>query len=406
MSIAPSADRERYELIDALRGAALAGVLLMNLGEFSLFEHLDTAQRQALATAGFDRWAGLLLHVVVEGKAITVFSLLFGLGFAMQLERASRAGVDGLHLYLRRLGVLLAIGLLHACLLWSGDILMRYALLALVLLPFRHASDRALLGIGLTLGVCWPLATPLMSALTSALISDKAMDAEQLAVFGSGSYGATIAQHTAVTAWTWLSDWGVIPFVFARFLLGYWAGRKRLLQAPVQHRVLLRRIALAAGAIGVAATLAVLLHARLTSTDPGPAITPGQIASEIGRQIGILGLGIAYACSFGLLWLQPAWQRGLRWLVPVGRMAVSNYLAQSVAGVLIFYGWGLGVGPRFGVAGILVAWAVLFAAQVVWSRWWLRRFRFGPMEWLWRALTYGQRPPMRREDPETAPQGM
>lgn len=402
MPIAPSADRERYELIDALRGAALAGVLLMNLGDFSLFERLDPAQRQALPTAGFDRWAGLLLHVVAEGKAITVFSLLFGLGFAMQLERASRTEVDGLHLYVRRLSVLLAIGLLHACLLWSGDILLRYALLALVLLPFRHVSDRALLGIGLALGVCWPLATPLMSSLTSTLVSDKAMDAEQLAVFGSGSYGATVAQNIAVTAWTWLSSWGVIPFVFARFLLGYWAGRKRLLQAPVQHRVLLRRIGLAAAAIGVVATLMVLVHAHLTPTDQVPVATHGQIVAEIGRQIGILGLGIAYACGFGLLWLQPAWQRGLRWLAPVGRMAVSNYLAQSVAGVLIFYGWGLGVGPRLGVAGILVAWVVLFAAQIVWSHWWLQRFRFGPMEWLWRALTYGHRPPMRREVPAIA----
>jgi uncharacterized protein len=95
-----------------------------------------------------------------------------------------------------------------------------------------------------------------------------------------------------------------------------------------------------------------------------------------------------------LLFLQPAWQTRMRVLAPMGRMALTHYLMQSVLGIVLFYGIGLGIGPRWGVAGWLAAWALIFFAQVGLSHWWLARFRFGPAEWLWRSMTYGRPQPM------------
>jgi uncharacterized protein len=111
---------------------------------------------------------------------------------------------------------------------------------------------------------------------------------------------------------------------------------------------------------------------------------------------GALKLGLAYAAIFVLLFQRATWRRWLQLFAPVGRMALTNYITQTVVAIALFYGIGLGIGPRFGLVGVLVSGAIIFAVQIALSHWWLARFHFGPLEWLWRSLTYGQRPPMRR----------
>jgi uncharacterized protein len=117
--------------------------------------------------------------------------------------------------------------------------------------------------------------------------------------------------------------------------------------------------------------------------------------------IAPLALGIGYAAGFVLLYQRPAWQRRLRVLAPVGRMALTHYLSQSVLGVMLFYGVGLGLGPRWGMAGVLGACVLIFAAQVLLSHLWLARLRYGPLEWLWRWMTYGGPPPRMRQGPDS-----
>ena len=397
---APVGGQERLHLIDALRGFALAGVLLANLVSFSLYGYLDEAQRAALPTASLDQVLWVLRRALVNDKAITIFSMLFGLGFALQLERARQRGVDGLRVYVRRIAILLAIGAIHAYLVWWGDILLIYAGLALLMIPFRHASNRTLLWTGLLVALfAEPLLAPLMEIVIADWPSEEQMDVANLAAFSSPSYVTALRQNIVFANWTWLGWWDYIPFVFGRFLLGYWAGRMYLLQDPVRNRALITRLFFAGLAIGVLGTLfglglaqdSLQLEARL----PWLGTNIGDFLTTPLRLAGPLGLGIAYAMGFTLLFLVPRWQAWLNVLAPVGRMALTNYLTQSVVCITLFYGIGFGVGPRHGLALQSLVWALLFLAQVALSHWWLARFRFGPMEWLWRTLTYGSLQPMR-----------
>jgi len=395
--LVPSTGTERIELIDALRGFALAGVLLANLDPLSLYYFLDEAARARLPTAGFDMWAAYATNLLVTGKFITLFSLLFGFSFSVQLERARAKGA-GLAPYLRRIAVLLLIGCLHTYLLWWGDILLVYALLALALVAFLPVPDRWLLITGLVLALSWPLAKPLIEQMQPpGLASEAQMHATSLAAFSSDSVAAAFTQNIAFANWNRWASWGVLPFVFADFLLGYWAGRKRLLHEPLTHTALLRTLVLAGGLAGLVASVAApRLEASSAAAEGLGAVALTGLGVVLER-LGPLGLGCAYAAGFALLFQRPAWQRWLRWLAPVGRMALTNYLIQTPVCLALFYGIGLGFGPAGGYPGRFTAWALIFAAQVAFSHWWLARYRFGPVEWVWRSATYGRAQLLRRE---------
>lgn len=120
------------------------------------------------------------------------------------------------------------------------------------------------------------------------------------------------------------------------------------------------------------------------------------------RNLAPLNLALFYLSAFVLLFQRPAWRARLGLLAPVGRMALTNYLAQTVVAIALFYGVGLGIGPRFGMVGVCVATLAIFPLQLAASAWWLRRYRFGPLEWLWRSLTYGRMQPMRRDHRRSA----
>lgn len=396
----PVVDRpgsERLALIDALRGFALAGVLLVNLGGFSLYYFMDDTARATLPSAGFDRWAWLLVQILVQDKALTLFSLLFGLGIAIQVEQARSKGT-GIAPILRRLAVLLAIGLLHAHLFWWGDILTIYAVLAFGLIVLRRLPDVAFLIGGLGLGLFWFLLAPVAEVLKPDDWPEQTrVYADTFAIFSGNDIAATLRQNASVAHWMWLEMWGVLPFVFARFLLGYWAGRKLLLHDPATHRRLLRAILIVGGSVGLAAVIAIewIDAAQLTDT----LLRDGrysEFALRLLRRIGPLGMGLAYAAGFALLFLRPGWQRWLQWLAPVGRMALSNYLMQTVVCMWLFYGIGLGIGPAYGYLTRLPVWVAIFGAQIGLSHWWLARFRLGPAEWLWRSIAEARRLPMRR----------
>lgn len=387
---------DRLPLIDALRGFALAGVLLVNLGGFSLYYFMDDAGRAALPTAGFDAWARLIVQILVQDKALTLFSLLFGLGIAMQVERAEATGA-GIQPVVRRLLVLLGIGLIHAHLFWWGDILTIYAAMAFALLSVRRLSDAALLIGALLLGLLWFVLAPVVNAVMPDDFPEQAqVYAHTFDVFRHAGIADTLRQNIAVTHWMWWEMWSVFPFVLARFMLGYWAGRKRLLQDPASHRGLLRGILIGGGLIGISSVVAIewIESMRLTES-----LLHGSRLDEFGlrllRRVGPLGMGVAYAAGFALLFLRPEWRRWLRLLAPAGRMALSNYLMQTLVCIWLFYGIGLGIGPSAGFVARLSVWAMLFGLQMAFSAWWLARFRLGPMEWVWRSIADGRRAPMR-----------
>lgn len=389
----PVAPHERQPLIDALRGLALAGVLLANLGYLSLYDFTTDAARAGMASAPFDLIALKAMEWLVNSKAITVFSLLFGLGFAIQLERAQARGAGGLRHYLRRLGWLLAIGLAHSYFIWWGDILTIYAAVGLLLVLFRHAPDRLLLWGGLFIAVLLPtLIGPWMNALLDGESQRASIYARSLVAFQSSSWRETFAANTALVHWTRLMNWSLICFVLGRFLLGYWAGRRQLLQRAEQHLPLLRRILwVAAASALVAGGLLLLCNANPEWREQ----TWGRLLRGSMFRLTPLALAVAYVAAFALLFQRTRWRAALGLLAPLGRMALTNYLVQSVLGIALFYGIGLGIGPWTGTVGWLLAWLGILAAQIAFSHFWLARFRYGPCEWAWRSLTYGKWQPIR-----------
>lgn len=409
IALAPTTGGERISLLDALRGFALAGVLFVNMGALTLPYYLTSAQRAALPTAGFDKLAEIAMVYFAYGKFITLFSLLFGLGFSVQLMRAKERGGDARGVYIRRLLVLLLIGLAHATLLWWGDVLVLYAVLGFALLLFRNASNRTLLWTGLALAcIGSPLLRlvvgPLVESATAGLPSMAEAKSRALAAFSGDDYAGIVRANLLFEAVYFSRNWTEPFVIFSRFLLGFWAGRVLLFHRPADHRVLLAQIFGWGAAVGLLGNGVAVLryYFDLTVRLPLLAGSVGAVVLDMFIAIGTLALGAAYATGFALLFLRPAWRPRLEVLSPVGRMALTNYLGQTVICLLIFYGIGLGVGPRFGYPGLLAAFVLIFAMQIAFSRWWLKRFRFGPAEWMWRSLVYGRAQLIRAVTPPAA----
>ncbi|UGB36992.1 DUF418 domain-containing protein [Frateuria soli] len=401
----PVVPEERYALIDALRGFALAGVLLINLQYLSVYALLPASSQTMLPTAAFDAMAVAVTEWLVNVKFITLFSLLFGFGFALQLERARARGAGGVARYARRLLVLAFIGAVHGFFVWWGDILLTYAVVGLLMLAFVRVPDRVLVALGIVTAVALPsLLKPWMHPLLSAMPGQAEVSAASVQAFTSTSWSRTLHANLMFSGWERVSSLALVSFVLGRFLLGLWAGRRGLLQRPLEHLPLLRRLCSWGFSIGVTAWLlswaGMAPHAALPRLHGGARVLVLRLLDGVAP----LALAIGYAAGFVLLYQRPGWQRRLGVLAPVGRMTLTHYLSQSVLGVVLFYGIGLGLGPRWGMAGVLGAWVLIFGTQVLLSHLWLARFRYGPVEWLWRWMTYGGPPPRMRPGPEGTPE--
>jgi uncharacterized protein len=399
----PVRNGERIALLDVLRGFAILGIVLFNFGPMWPTE--------GLPFSAADAQLGFLVEVLVHGKFYSLFSLLFGIGFAVFLMRAQARGADAVALFRRRLAGLLLIGLAHTTLIWFGDILTLYALLGFALIPFRRWSDRALLRAAVIVLVLpiplYGIAALAASASGIAQPAGSGMPAPLLrgiAAFRDGSYADVVEANllfTAAGVVRRLLNMQLVR-VFGMFLLGFWAGRVGLFADLAAHRVLLRRLLLLGVLVGLpGSTLAALLP-------QGSAIlpTPGgwPAAALIAVATPILCLG--YAAAIALLSMRASWQRVLRVFAPVGRMALTNYLLQSVVLVGVFHGIGLGLFGQVSLATTLLIATALFLVQVPLSALWLRRYSYGPIEWLWRQFTYGARMPLAREAGQRALQAL
>lgn len=399
------AESDRIQLLDIVRGFALFGVLLANLLWTGPALSLTEAERAALPTAEFDSVAELVAELFVFDKANTLFAFLFGLGFAIQLERGERRGGSFLARFARRLGVLFLFGMLHNFLLWFGDILHLYALTGLMLIPARRLSNRALLVAGLLLALfARPVydvgkhAVPSIHEYMESLDSPYADEsiARRQAMLLSGDPRDVLTVNFELFRDDWVMNGAVLAwvgYVLGRFLLGFWVGRSRFLENAAAYRagwLRLWRIALPVGlAFSGWRAAAEALELELT----------GFVAllSGVSIQLGTLALAAGYLATIVLLYLDsPAWRSRLERLAPVGRMALTNYLTQSLLYLFALYGLGLGLIDDLGASALWALAIAFFAAQIAFSRWWLERFRFGPVEWLWRTLTYGEAPAFRR----------
>jgi uncharacterized protein len=403
----PIAAADRVALLDVLRGFALYGVLLANTVWFSGRAFFNK-EEAAAHSHWLDEPASIAIRILVDGKAMSLFSFLFGLGFAVQLERARARGRDGLPVYLRRLGILLVIGFCHTLLLWWGDILVNYALTGFVMVLFRRRRDRTLLIWALFLAFVPSIVgtIPAVGAFFQRVlphpVDHEAFNAQMVDMLRGHDRLHLMRMHLAQALYHPMSmPLSFIAWTLSRFLIGYAVGRSRLLHDVAARRPLFRKLLGWGLGLGVACA-AIFFVRRGFVRGGGTLSTTAKIALRVPDEIGVLATDAAYIAAVSLLMLRPAWQKRLMLIAPAGQMALTNYLSQSLICTFLFYGWGLGLMDRVGTALTIPLTLAIFLVQIVWSHAWLRRFRFGPAEWAWRSLAYGERQPMRRA-PALAP---
>lgn len=401
--LGPLAAGERILGLDALRGMALLGILLMNVESFTA-SLLDVGSGIDPAQAWWDWLADGFVYLFVQGKFWALFALLFGMGFATMSERARAAGADFLPIYLRRSVGLFAIGLVHALLIWSGDILVCYALAAFALLPFRNAPLGALWPIGGALNlmiVAMLLLGSLATFVAGDLVADagggaanRALRASEVEAYAHGSYAQATTMRWRYFVGTGLTGLAVfVPMALGLFAIGAWFVRSGAIVEPERHRRFYSVLLWGIGPLGLATTLAGLAidsEPQLVDSGMGGTDMLGATLQTLGAPLMSLGY---LAAVVRLL------QRGARWplaFAPAGRMALTLYLMQSVVGTLVFYGYGLGLWGEVARAQQMLGACVFFAAQWAFARWWFAYFRYGPVEWLWRWFTYARRPALLR----------
>ena len=400
---APVAIGDRVELMDVLRGVALFGVFLMNLTVFAQAGVMSTEQQLlSLPTAPLDHALAQVLAWLAMDKANTLFAFLFGLGFYLQMQRLEARGVDFVPLYRRRLAVLLVFGIIHFVFLWTWDILHLYALAGFVLLAFRSLGNRDLVAVGLICAVLGRIGEKAFVEFgaSASVGADPFADAavfERQQLAQAGEYFPIVRNFFEWAMVDYLLSGMILGWLFyalGRFFIGAWTGRHGWITRaadflPGWRRVL--RVTLPAGLLleGIAVLLSESpllpeyehreFFAQVLHLGAVPVLATGYVAAVV----------VGFQTRFGRHLLVP--------FAAAGRMALTNYIAQSfVIGFVLFgVGPGLALAGKIGTAALTGIVVVVYAAQILVSRLWLARFQYGPLEWLWRALTYGNLPGMR-----------
>ena len=392
--LAPTTASERIHTLDLLRGFAMFGVLWANL---------NTGYGVKPPASGIDRALAWAQQNLLDGRFYTLLGFLFGIGFSIQLARAESRGRDLLRFHMRRMAVLLGIGLVHGLLIWRGDILTLYAVIGMLLVPYRRLSQRGLLIAALVTFVTVSAvqrfgeqAGVVPATLPSSVHADS--------VYAHGSTREIFAQRASdYGVWyTSLASAALAGFL-TLFILGVWVGRAGIVQRLRERRSTLRR-ALVTAILCCAGGF--LLRHYLNLWWPHPAsppagllaralLLPRFLAGLVAGNLAVWAMSAIYAASLALLYQREGWARRLAPLVAVGRMTLTTYVTQSIVCTLLFYHYGLGWYGRASYRHMLALAVVLFGLQIWFCRWWLSRFRFGPVEWLWRSLSYGRRQPMK-----------
>ena len=394
----------RVQILDVLRGFALAGILVINA--MSIMAVRGSTPAFTVDIGVTERILQDLILFFIESKFFTLFSLLFGIGFAIQIQSADRQGRAFIPRMSRRLVALLLFGLSHIVLLWDGDILVIYALTGALLIAFRNVSFKnlkrwviALLAVpgGLVLVVF--LLTLLLRLTPEGSAALSASDAEIASSFSNlgstqalldanfvGAIGVKIASYLDLVGLLFSR----IPTVLAMFLIGLYLGRSNVIRELSTNRELLKKVRFWCLTIGLVVMASIVASTKfLPPTSALVAIIEDQyIAGPI--------LCLGFASALTLAYLNHSQQKIFSALSVVGRMALTNYLSQSLVLTFLAYGWGLGLASSLSGFQVLAIALALFLSQVVMSHLWLRVFAYGPLEWVWRCITYWKWMPIRK----------
>ena len=395
---APVEGKRRHIILDALRGFALLGICLANYPEFALYTFLKPESVASMPSYGIDYITKYLLYILIDGKFYTIFSLLFGIGFSIILENNFKRGANGILVFYRRMFYLLLIGFAHLMLIWSGDILMLYAAVGMLLPLFRKCKDTTII-IWAAVMLLLPVLVDFICEWTGIYLSAKLVEWQGLYCdrFGitddnfaywlrdATSY-KDVLKFLIMGAFERMSEFvdGNRYFkVAGLFLLGYLIGRKKIYADLELWRGYLKKIMIYGLIIGL--PLSWLYAFSVMEGKPW-----GLGAHSVLYLISVYLTSFGYISLFCLLYLK--FKEGLVWriLAYPGKMALTNYIGQSVLGMIIFYGVGFGYGADTGL--FATEWIALgvFLFEVMMSALGLSWFRFGPLEWIWRCLTYNR----------------
>ncbi|WP_347861204.1 DUF418 domain-containing protein [Salimicrobium sp. PL1-032A] len=378
----PIQGKERLEWVDSVRGLAIFGIFMVNVPAFNAPFFLYGGGEEYFPSATSDV-VRAMIDIFFQASFYTLFSLMFGFGLQMMKDRLVQKGIGYEAVLRRRLFVLFLFGVFHAFVIWHGDILLTYSVLGALLLLFMKQKDRTLLAwaYGLLLAVTVPFTLLLYAARDYGLgyINRDKIEAAMMN-YGNGSLPEIWSQNIA--DWWYTNSPGNWPFLIMSMLpmmlFGMYIARKRWLHEPDRHEATLWKWWSVTGFLFLLFKL-------------GPYFFGTPAWFDMAQDnIGGSASAVFYVITVTLLYKNrgKALIRPLRW---VGRMSLSNYIFQSVVSFTAFYQVGLGwYGDVTPLQSVLFVF-VVFSAQVIISKWWLTRYRFGPLEWVWRTATYGRK---------------
>ena len=422
----PVTATERIASLDRLRGVAILGILVMNIYAFAMpfAAYFDPLRMGGTEAYNIGTW--MFTHIFFDQKFMSIFAMLFGAGLILMTERAEARGAKPARFYFRRQFWLIVIGAIHGYLIWMGDILFAYALIGMLVYLFRRRRPRTLIIIAcvmLPVTLLFNLGNAKQMEITMAKVAEievlleqgKEIDEEQQQVLDDwkqqrmfafptdedvaeeiaiyrGDYAGIFAHRAPIVAMMqffmtlFYGLWRIAPLMMIGMAL------MKLGVLTCERSVdFYRRFMLIAYAVGIPLTVFSAFDLHAHQFDQMYVMRGGGIANYFGSILVALGhVGL-------VMWLTKtgALSRLLDRFGAVGRMALTNYLSHSLILTTVFYGYGLGL-----YGSVPRIWQMAFVAAVVglqllWSKWWLERYRFGPAEWVWRTLTYGKRQPMR-----------
>lgn len=390
----PTNFKERVHEIDGIRGFALLGILMMNIMAFAtpmMQYSIDGGDNQMFTGSAANEGTIMFINTFVTANFYTMFSFLFGLGFYIFLSRADNKGYNATGMFVRRMVMLFVFGALHGIFLWYGDILWTYAVAGIFLILFYKLSPKTNAIISITILALGSVFIGMM-AVFSLMMGDTAstegfqwVNMEQVIL--NGSYPDIIWMNLSFMALMVIQAFVTVPNVLALFLLGLYAGQKGVFQNLDAHRSLINKTAVIG--IGIGLPVKIVTAYGLTFAEDNLFLsTLSMLSNTLGGPLMALG----YIALFIIISRKT---KGLvKLLQPVGQMALTNYISQTVIMITLFYGFNLfnQVEAKWFIPIVLV----VFIIQVMISHVWMKVFRYGPLEWLWRSFTYLKIMPIKR----------
>jgi uncharacterized protein len=392
--------KKRINSIDALRGFALFGILM-----FHCMEHFDLIIPHPIDSPFWQQVDNIVFETITflfSGKAYAIFSLLFGLSFFMQMDSQADKGVDFRLRFLWRLTILLVLGYLNG-LVYMGEFFVVYAILGVVLIPLYKVPTKWLIAIAALLFLQIPETITFISLLSgnapnepsNAVVFMDQLYVEAADVFTNGSLSDVLSFNLwkgQAAKLLWVFNNLRYPQLIGLFISGMLLGR------TMMHKSEEKMIRYSRKALPYSIAVFVVFYAIMQLLPhigvEGFAL---QVGSGLFRAYSNLGMMVMYLCILILLYYKTNFRKVLDKIAPVGRMSVTSYMTQGLIGVCLFYGFGANFAVELSFLQCFIVGLIIYAAQVIFSNWWIKRHYYGPVEWLWRCLTWFKRVPLRRK---------